>query len=104
MCRCYRPAIIDDMESHDEGQQSSGPDGTSGPQQGGREGERRRGSPWIALWLVGLLVGTVGGRLIDDVALGLAYGFAGALVVGALWPYLVSLLRRLFSGGESLRG
>lgn len=92
------------MGSHDEGRQFSGPDGTSVPLQGGREEEGRSGSPWMALWLVGLLVGTVGGRLIDDVALGLAYGFAGALVVGALWPYLVSLLRRLLPSGESLRG
>ena len=92
------------MGSNEGGQQSSASGGTAVPQQSGRKGEGRSGSPWLALWLVGLLVGTVGGRLVDDMALGLAWGFAGVLVAGALWPLLAPLLRRLFPGRETPRG
>lgn len=92
------------MGRKDVGQRPFPSDGPPAPQQGGGPRERRSRTPWLTLWFAGLLVGTVGGRLVDDVALGLAYGFAGVLVVGALWSSLLPYLRRLLPGGSASGG
>ena len=44
-------------------------------------------TPWIELLIVGLLLGTILGRLIDDVTVGTASGVAGACVIGSLWAF-----------------
>lgn len=54
-------------------------------------------TPWIGLLIVGLLMGTVLGWLIDDMTLGTASGVAGAFVVGSLWAYVPPRLRERFS-------
>lgn len=54
-------------------------------------------TPWIALLIVGLLMGTVLGWLIEDMTVGTASGVAGTFVVGALWAYIPPRLRERFS-------
>lgn len=50
-------------------------------------GNRFSRTPWVGLLVAGLLIGTILGHLMDDMAAGTAYGFVGAVFVGAFWAY-----------------
>lgn len=50
-------------------------------------GHQNSPTPWIELLLAGLMIGTILGTFLDDMTAGTAYGFAGAVFVGAFWTY-----------------
>lgn len=65
--------------------------------QDSQTGDDRDKPPWLYLLLIGLVAGTVLGWVVDDMRLGTAYCFMGALTLGALWRYFWPSLRRVFT-------